>query len=682
MAKIALLIGVSEYQSGFRALPAAVRDVEAVQRVLQDSLIGDFAATDVTTLMNPDPQQVREALVTLFRDRQKSDTLLLYFSGHGVTDEQGKFYLTCARTKPDLLEATAIPADFVHQLMGNSRSKQQIVVLDCCFSGAFAKGMAVKGESVNLAAQLSGQGRAVLTSSSATEYSFEQKESDLSVYTRYWVEGLQTGAADEDGDGWISVDELQSYTSRKVRESAPAMKPQIYAVEEGYKIILAKAPVDDPQLEYRREVERLAQERKGVFSPILLDALEQKRKTLNLSIEVAQTIQGEVLRPYEELKNKLQQYEQAVISALASPGGFTQTVRDDLLYLQQTLGLRNADVETINNRMPRQTRRSPSVRESAQVQQTPTSEHKNTKLLMVLGSLAAVVVGALATVPFFSSSNRPSFPPSNQAGTVSPSAKSAEAFFNEGLQKYNAGDFAGALADYNEAIRLNPNYAEAYNNRGNAKADLGDKEGAIADYTRSIELKNPELHMPYNNRGLAKAGLGDRQGAITDYTEAIRLNPNYAEAYNNRGIARSDLGDKPGAIADYDKAIILKPDYAEAFNNRGTARSDFGDKQGAINDYTQAIRLKPNYADAYRNRGLAKFDLGDTKGAIADYTEAIRLNPTYADAFHNRGYAKARLGDKQGALADYREAAKLYQQQGNDDWYQKTLNQIQQLEQG
>jgi tetratricopeptide (TPR) repeat protein len=77
-------------------------------------------------------------------------------------------------------------------------------------------------------------------------------------------------------------------------------------------------------------------------------------------------------------------------------------------------------------------------------------------------------------------------------------------------------DNQGAIADYNEAIRLNPNDAVAYYNRGNAKSDLGDNQGAIADYN-----------------------------------EAIRLNPNDAEAYYNRGVVKSDLGDNQGAIADY-----------------------------------------------------------------------------------------------------------------------------------
>lgn len=288
----------------------------AVRRVLEDPSMGGFVSADIQTLLNPDPQTMREALLSLFKDRQKDDLLVLYFSGHGVTSERGVFYLTCSKTVKGRLEATAIPSEDIHRLMESSRSQKQVVVLDCCFSGAFAKGMAAKGVHVNLEAQLGGQGRAVLTSSSSTEYSYEQKESDLSVYTRYWVEGIQTGAADIEGKGWISVDDLHRYTKRKVQESTPVMKPEIYAAREGYNILLTQAPIGDPNLKYRKEVEEIAQKHRGRFSSIILTALDEKQRKLGISYDTAQSIQNDVLRPYRELEEKLERYEKAVRMAL------------------------------------------------------------------------------------------------------------------------------------------------------------------------------------------------------------------------------------------------------------------------------------------------------------------------------------------------------------------------------
>ena len=174
----------------------------------------------------------------------------------------------------------------------------------------------------------------------------------------------------------------------------------------------------------------------------------------------------------------------------------------------------------------------------------------------------------------------------------------AEEWFNLGNNKRESGDNQGAIADYDQAIQIKPDYAEAFKNRGNAKSNLGDYQGAIADYDQAIQIK-PDYALAYNNRGNAKSHLGDYQGAIADFNQAIKIKPNYALAYNNRGNAKKNLGDNPNAIADYDQAIKIKPDYASAYINRGLAKKNLGDKQAAIADYNQAIRLKPDYADAY-----------------------------------------------------------------------------------
>jgi tetratricopeptide (TPR) repeat protein/S1-C subfamily serine protease len=241
---------------------------------------------------------------------------------------------------------------------------------------------------------------------------------------------------------------------------------------------------------------------------------------------------------------------------------------------------------------------------------------------------------------------------------IVPSQQTADDVFVQGFDKEIAGNRQGAIADYDKAIRLNPNYAFAYFNRGNSRYNLEDKKGAIADYDQAIRL-NPNFASAYNNRGIARFALGDKKGAITDYDQAIRLNPNFAFAYSNRGLARSDLGDKKGAIADNDQAIRLNPNYAIAYYNRGNDRYRLGDKKGAIADYDQAIRLNPNYAKAYSNRGLARSNLGDKKGAIADYDQAIRINPNYADAYYNRGNDRSALGDKKGAIADFDQAIRI-----------------------
>ncbi len=361
MAKVALLIGVSEYEPGLNSLPGAVMDVDAMQQVLQHPDVGEFAPSDITVLKNPHRQTMEEAIEAVFFNRQKDDLVLLYFSGHGIKDDSGRLYLATRQTrknsKGELVRTTAVAASLIHDVMENSRSRRQVIILDCCFSGAFAEGMRAKDDgSLDIKNQLaetqkpqSVEGRAVLTSSTATQYSFEQEGSDLSVYTRYLVEGIEKGAADTDNDGVISVNELHEYACKKVQEAAPAMKPEIYAIKEGYKIQLAKAPIGDPRLEYRKEVERCI--RDGQLSRVGRRILNRRQSELSLSPDSAREIENEVLEPYRQRQQNLQEYTEALTEALEDEGTLSHHTREDLKRLQQLLQLRDEDIAPIEARL-------------------------------------------------------------------------------------------------------------------------------------------------------------------------------------------------------------------------------------------------------------------------------------------------------------------------------------------
>ena len=176
---------------------------------------------------------------------------------------------------------------------------------------------------------------------------------------------------------------------------------------------------------------------------------------------------------------------------------------------------------------------------------------------------------------------------------------SAETYFTWGNTKYHLGDYKGAIADYDSAIRLKPDYADAYNNRGVAKDDLGQHFAAIADYDSAIRLK-PDYANAYNNRGVAKGNLGQHFAAIADYDTAIRLKPDDATAYYNRGNAKDDLGQHFAAIADFDTAIRLKPDHADAYNNRGIAKVHLNRISEAKRDIRTALRLAKQAGDTSR----------------------------------------------------------------------------------
>ncbi|AFY56798.1 EAL domain-containing protein [Rivularia sp. PCC 7116] len=245
MKKLALLIGVSDYEYELNPLPGALKDVDAMQRVLQHPGMGDFPVENIKVLKNPQIPNMSMEIEKIFSNSGKDDLVLLYFSGHGIKDDNGDLYLASSQTykhpNGQLITSSTVPASFVHNVMDKSFSRRQVIILDCCFSGAFARGMTVKNDGhIDIKSQLGGEGRAVLTSSTSTQYSFEEQASNHSIYTRFLVEGIENGKADIDGDGVISVDELHEYTRTRMRKTAPKTKPEIYAFEEGCKIQLSK----------------------------------------------------------------------------------------------------------------------------------------------------------------------------------------------------------------------------------------------------------------------------------------------------------------------------------------------------------------------------------------------------------------------------------------------------------
>ncbi|WP_373543039.1 tetratricopeptide repeat protein [Chamaesiphon sp.] len=136
--------------------------------------------------------------------------------------------------------------------------------------------------------------------------------------------------------------------------------------------------------------------------------------------------------------------------------------------------------------------------------------------------------------------------------TIARRVQGTRDYFGAAAQKYQRGDYPGALADYNRAIKINSRSANAYYNRGLLKATkLQDDRGALADYDRAIQLK-PNYDAAYNNRGNLKAEkLQDYQGALADYNRAIQLKPSNANAYYNRGVLKyTFLNDRAGGIAD------------------------------------------------------------------------------------------------------------------------------------
>ena len=138
----ALVVAVDQYaDEGLGRLRAPADDAAALGEVLGDPRIGDFA---VRVLRNESAQTIRVAVEDFFADRRPDDLLLLHFSCHGLKNAAGELYLAASDSRPDRLASTAVPADFVNRQMADSRAQRIALFLDCCYGGAFPRGMVVR----------------------------------------------------------------------------------------------------------------------------------------------------------------------------------------------------------------------------------------------------------------------------------------------------------------------------------------------------------------------------------------------------------------------------------------------------------------------------------------------------------------------------------------------------------
>jgi len=248
----ALIVANDKYErAGLRNLRAPAADADALGRVLGDRRIGDFA---VQVVRNRPAHVIQAQIEELFTESRSDDLLLLHFSCHGLKSESGELFFAAANTRPDRLGSTAVPADFVQRCMRASRSRAVVLLLDCCYGGAFAHGVRVRAAGdVNVLDSFpherlgGGRGRAVITACSAMEYAFEgdhlteDRRARPSVFTAALVEGLATGEADRNEDGWVSLNELYDYVFDKVRERNPHQTPRRDVDMEG-ELYLARSP--------------------------------------------------------------------------------------------------------------------------------------------------------------------------------------------------------------------------------------------------------------------------------------------------------------------------------------------------------------------------------------------------------------------------------------------------------
>jgi uncharacterized caspase-like protein len=317
MAKVALLVGVSECEMGLPTLPRSRVNVEVMKRALQTAQSGFQVAT---LCDHPFPELI-ELIERFFRQRDSDDQILFLFSGYGIRDTDEQLYLTTPATKLDkwghLVRSRTLPIQFLQNIMDSSPAERQVIMLDCCFRLTNGIAPSAPEQSMeDVLDHLIGDRRVVLSGTTATQHAPEPDSLDAWSYTRYIAEGAATGAADTDCDGSLTVKELHWYAYHKLQIAAPDQHPQFYGSEDTANQMVLQVPSQTAPVRYRQFLEKLAQTSEIDTTEFRVlsgrNELNSLRQHLGLSPQEAADIEAQVLRPVRERQLRIQLYQELV----------------------------------------------------------------------------------------------------------------------------------------------------------------------------------------------------------------------------------------------------------------------------------------------------------------------------------------------------------------------------------
>jgi len=216
----------------------------------------------------------------------------------------------------------------------------------------------------------------------------------------------------------------------------------------------------------------------------------------------------------------------------------------------------------------------------------------------------------------------------------------SDAYYDRGLyEDQNPARFGAALADFNEAIALNPRAADAWLNKGVVLSEESRADSAVVCFDRALDIQ-PNLYAAWSDRGMMKARSGDLAGAIADFSRSIAIDRKYRDGYRNRALVYTMMGEYEKSIADSRRVIELDPQNPDNYvqiGSIGVALQQLRRPKEAVAQLDEAIRLAPpgnwRLGVYYQDRSYAKWALGDRAGALEDAREATRLGATIDPAY-------------------------------------------------
>ena len=264
-------------------------DVDGLSAILNDAAVGGF--TDLVVIKNQPHHVVLRGIHQVLRKAGRDDLVLIFYAGHGKLDRAGRLHLATADTVNAELETTSVPATRIRELIENADTSKTALILDCCYSGAIEKSFLRGSVDEQLNIMGGGRGTFIMTASTDVQTAREEVRDGFGLFTKHVIGGIEGGAADADGDGLVTMNELYKYVHRQVLAESH-QEPMKWDLNVQGELVVARTS-RKPREERRRAIrERLfALADEGLIPDIVLT------KALEVSnLPFAETRQGAASR--------------------------------------------------------------------------------------------------------------------------------------------------------------------------------------------------------------------------------------------------------------------------------------------------------------------------------------------------------------------------------------------------
>ena len=233
-----------------------------------------------------------------------------------------------------------------------------------------------------------------------------------------------------------------------------------------------------------------------------------------------------------------------------------------------------------------------------------------------------------------------------------------QALYGQGKALFQLKKYQESLIAYDQAIQIQPNYLEAWTNRGFVLVRLKRYSEAIATVDKALQLKNDDPQI-WQLKGDIFIKISQYNDAIKAYEQAINFQADNPELWYKKGLAFQNLKQYEEAITAYKKTVELKPDHESAWYNLGNCLVNLNRYEFALQAYDQAVQYNQNNSAAWLSRSNILMTLRRYPEAIDSFTQVIKTNPQQYQAWYNRGWALHQVKRYGEAIESYKKAISL-----------------------